>query len=100
MNKPNYEYGAEKNKKLLEERGISFEDIITILEINGALEVIDHPNKAKYPKQKIYVVDVGGYAYLVPFERQGETAILKTIFPSRKMTRLLKSKLLEGKNYD
>jgi uncharacterized DUF497 family protein len=97
MEKPLYEYSVEKNLKLLEERGIGFEDIIAILSAKGALAVIDHPNARKYPRQKFYVVNVGGYAYVVPFERHGNKAILKTIFPSRKMTRLYRNKLLGGK---
>jgi uncharacterized DUF497 family protein len=44
MEKPLYEYSVEKNLKLLEERGIGFEDIIAILSAKGALAVIDHPN--------------------------------------------------------
>jgi hypothetical protein len=92
MDKPIFEYNAGKNLKLLEERGIGFEDIIAILDSEGPLGIIDHPNPAKYPKQKIYIVDVDGYAYLVPFERQGEKAILKTIYPSRKITRMYRNK--------
>lgn len=97
MERPTYEYSAEKNSKLLKERGIGFEDIIAILDAKGVLAIIDHPNKAKYPKQKIYLVDVSGYVYLVPFERHSNKAVLKTIFPSRKFTRLFRNKLLGGK---
>lgn len=97
MEHPIYEYSAEKNLKLLEERGIGFEDIIAILDAKGALTIIDHPNKVKYPHQKIYIVDINGYAYLVPFERHSNKVTLKTIFPSRKITRLYRSKLLGGK---
>lgn len=100
MDKPDYEYNAEKNNKLMKERGIGFEDIITILELKGPLAIIDHPNKTKYPNQKIYVVDINSYAYLIPFEKQNNKAILKTIFPSRKMTRLYSIKLLGGKDND
>lgn len=100
MKCPTYTYDATKNVKLLEERGIGFEDIIAILSAKGALAIIDHPNKAKYPNQKIYIIEVNGYAYLVPFERHGNQAILKTIFPSRKITRLYKDKLLGGDTHE
>ncbi len=60
------------------------------------LAVIDHPNPAKYPNQQIYIVDVRGYAYLVPFEKQDNKRFLKTIYPSRKITRLYREKLLRG----
>ena len=97
MEQPTYEYSNEKNLRLLKERGISFEDIIAILDTKEPLAIIDHPNKTKYPHQKIYVIDVNGYAYLVPFERHSNKVILKTIFPSRKITRLYQDKLLRGK---
>lgn len=69
MEKPVYDYNNEKNEKLLQERDIGFEDIITILGTKGYLAVIEHPNLAKYPNQKIYIVDVEGYVYMVPFEK-------------------------------
>lgn len=54
----------------------------------------DHPNQKKYPNQKILIVDVEGYAYLVPFVIEKEGYFLKTIIPSRKATR----QYLGGKN--
>ncbi len=33
------------------------------------------------------MVDVNGYAYLVPVVEQGEAIVFKTIIPSRKLTR-------------
>jgi len=35
----------------------------------------------------ISVVDVNGYAYLVPFVESGDEVFLKTIIPSRKATK-------------
>jgi uncharacterized DUF497 family protein len=96
MEKPIFDYNDEKNAKLLETRGIGFEDVIAILDTKGYLAVIDHPNPAKYPNQQIYVVEVNGYVYLVPFEKRGNKALLKTIYPSRKVTRLYREKLLRG----
>jgi len=93
MEKPIYDYDNEKNLKLLLERGIGFEDIITILDTKGYLAVIDNPNSIKYPNQQIYIVDVDGYAYLVPFEKQSDKCVLKTIYPSRKITRLYREKM-------
>jgi hypothetical protein len=98
MEKPIYDYSDEKNLKLLQERGIGFEDIIAVLDTTGYLAVIDHPNPAKYPNQQIYIVDIDGYAYLVPFEKRRGKAYLKTIYPSRKVTRLYREKLLRGKS--
>jgi len=58
-----------------------------------ALEVVDHPNQDKYPGQKIATVKIGDYAYLVPYEQEGEEIFLKTIIPSRKAT----NKYVRGK---
>lgn len=82
-----YDFNNEKNLELLEKRGIGFEDIIAILDSNGALDIIEHPNKTKYPNQKIYILDIEGYIYLVPFIKEEHRIFLKTIFPSRKLTK-------------
>ena len=82
-----YEYSAEKNSKLKEERGISFEEIIYYINSGHLLDTIQHPNTDKYAGQHFYVIDVDGYVYLVPFVRQGNQIFLKTIFPSRKHTK-------------
>ena len=41
----------------------------------------------KYPRQKVMVVEVAGYAFLVPFVEEDDHFFLKTIIPSRKATR-------------
>ncbi len=82
-----YDFAADKNQWLKENRNISFEEIISALEEGCLLEIIEHPNQIKYPHQKIYVIDISGYVYLVPFVKKNENCIfLKTVFRSRKMT--------------
>lgn len=83
-----YDFSQEKNVKLMAERGVGFEDVIAVLDARGPITVIDHPNKKKYPHQKIYVIEMDNYIYLIPYERNEDKIVLKTIFPSRKMTRL------------
>lgn len=77
----------DKNHKLLEERGIGFDQIISLIEQGCIVEITDHPNKEKYPNQKIYIIDVDGYCYLVPYVVNDKEIFLKTIIPSRKATR-------------
>lgn len=86
--KVEYEYNAEKNGKLKKERGISFEEIIYYINNGGLLDTVEHPNQEKYAAQQFYVVDVNDYVYLVPFVQTEESIFLKTIFPSRKHTKL------------
>jgi hypothetical protein len=80
-------FSEAKNTKLAKERGISFIDVINILENGQELAIIEHHNKEKYLQQKIYVIEFEGYVYAVPFERRGQEIILKTIYPSRKLTK-------------
>jgi uncharacterized DUF497 family protein len=82
-----FEFDAEKNSSLKRERGISFEEIILLIDEGHLLDVVEHPNKLKYQNQQIYVVDVGGYIYLIPFVRDEKKIFLKTIYPSRKATK-------------
>jgi uncharacterized DUF497 family protein len=82
-----FRWSPEKNELLKHERGISFEEITVAVEAGTLLEVVPHPNAAKYPRQKVMVVGVAGYAYLVPYVEEGDHFFLKTIIPSRKATR-------------
>lgn len=87
-NKPQYEFSADKNQLLITERGISFEDVVATLDSGNLLDIIVHPNPAKYSNQEIYIVNIDGYVYLVQFVRKDKNTIfLKTIFPSRKLTK-------------
>ncbi|NNM58313.1 MAG: toxin [Legionellales bacterium] len=82
------EFSADKNLLLVTERGISFEAVVAALDNSQLLDVLVHHNSEKYPNQEIYVVNIDGYVYLVPFVRKDERAVfLKTIFPSRKLTK-------------
>jgi uncharacterized DUF497 family protein len=82
-----FDWNPDKNKRLKEQRGITFEEIVFYILHRGLLDVIEHPNKQQYPDQRIFVVNVEGYVCLVPFVETEETVFLKTIIPSRKMTK-------------
>ncbi len=88
MNIQIFDFDPEKNAQLIKERCISFEEIISILEGVGPLDIIEHPNPSKYSHQKMYVLEVNEYIYLVPFVEDDKKIFLKTIFPSRKATKL------------
>jgi hypothetical protein len=42
----------------------------------------------RYPNQRIFVVRVGTYVYLVPFVEEESSYFLKTIIPIRKATKM------------
>jgi hypothetical protein len=77
-------FGTEKNELLKQSRGIGFEDIISAINAGKILDVLEHPDQANYPGQKIYVVEALDYVYLVPFVKSDNGVFLKTIIPSRK----------------
>jgi len=56
------------------------------MEQEDVLDVIEHPNQDEYPGQKIAIIKIDDYAYLVPYVQKGEEIFLKTIIPSRKAT--------------
>jgi len=80
-------WNAEKNQTLMNERGISFEDIVFSIQQGDLLDDFRHPNKNKYPNQRVFVVNVEGCAHLVPYVENEEEIFLKTIIPSRKATK-------------
>ena len=82
-----FRWSPEKNEQLQLDRGISFENMVVAIESGGLLDILAHPNLAKYPNQKILVVASDGYAYLVPFVEEDDHFFLKTVIPSRKATR-------------
>ena len=82
-----YSWNHEKNDLLINERNISFEDIIVNINLGNELDIYDHPNQDRYPNQKISVVLVEDYVYLVPYVENDEEIFLKTIIPSRKATK-------------
>ncbi|MBU1015029.1 BrnT family toxin [Patescibacteria group bacterium] len=82
-----FDWDSEKNGRLLQERGISFEEVLIAIEGGYLLDIMEHPNKAKYPNQDVFIVQIEDYAYLVPFVEDEEKVFLKTIIPSRKATK-------------
>ena len=83
-----FNWDNEKNKKLIKERGISFEEIVFCIEKGYILDKIEHPSQEKYEGQKMFIIQVDKYAYLVPFVENEHEVFLKTIIPSRKATKL------------
>ena len=83
-----YAWNPDKNEELKSRRGISFEEIVFHIQRGDEVDILEHPNQAKYPGQKISVVIVEQYAYLVPYMEAEEEIFLKTIIPSRKATKI------------
>ena len=84
-----FDFDPEKNERLFAQRGITFPMVIEAVHERGILLNVDHPNQARYPGQKLLVVEIGGYAYCVPYEPRGEIWYLRTAYPNRRFKYLL-----------
>ncbi len=82
-----FDWNNDKNEELLKDRRVSFEEVVFCIMNGGLLDMMEHPNKSKYTNQNIFIVDIDDYVYLVPFVEEDEVVFLKTIIPSRKMTK-------------
>lgn len=82
-----FRWSAEKNEALRADRNVSFESIVVAIESGGLIDILAHPNQAKYPRQRVFVVACDNYAHLVPFVEEENYFFLKTVIPSRKATR-------------
>lgn len=72
----------------MKERGISFEDVAFHLLRGDILDDVEHPNADKYPGQRLFVLNIDNYVYLVPYVESADDIFLKTVIPSRKATKV------------
>ncbi len=82
-----FDWNQEKNEQLKKEREVSFEEVLIALSENRLLDILKHKNQKKYPVQRILVININEYVYLVPFIEDEKKIFLKTIIPSRKATK-------------
>lgn len=80
-------WDEEKNQLLQLQRNVSFEEVLDRIENGQIIDRLAHPNKDKYPKQQIFVVEIDDYIYYVPFVENDKEIFLKTIIPSRKLAK-------------
>ena len=83
-----YNWDYDKNQELNLNRGISFEKAVFYIEHGGLLDDIVHPNVTDYPNQRIFILKIEDYVYLVPYVESEYEIFLKTIIPSRKFTKI------------
>lgn len=83
-----YNWNPDKNQALIVDRSVSFEEAVFHIEHGGLLDDLAHPNASDYPNQRIFVICIREYVYLVPYVESDDEIFLKTIIPSRKFTKL------------
>lgn len=80
-------FNKEKDVWLYKTRGIGFTEIIRAVEDGRLIKTIQHPNQTLYRNQKLWIININDYAYVVPFRETQKTINLITIFQSRKYTK-------------
>ena len=60
-------WDEEKNETLQIDRGVSFEMILEAVERGDILDDLIHPNQSQYPNQRMMIVKINNYVYLVPY---------------------------------
>jgi len=80
-----YDWSDKKNKVLIKERGVSFEEVVLAIETGRLIDTIR--NSKKYAKQMVFCIQIRNYIYAVPFVEDDKKLFLKTIIPSRKLTK-------------
>lgn len=79
-------WDSENNDKIIATRGIGFEEVINAIFEGKTITVLRHQNVKRHPNQRLFVINIDDYAYVVPFVEDKEKLFLKTIYPSRKHT--------------
>ena len=82
-----FDWDDEKNERLKRERDVSFEEVVIEIFEGNILADVKHPNKVQYPNQRMFIVEIDNYVYLVPYVEDKEKVFLKTVMPSRKATK-------------
>ena len=83
-----FDFSDEKNALLVKTRGVSFEMVIEILKSDAFVKIVKSPNKSRHLNQEAFLVEIDGYMYAVPFVKTHDGYYLKTIYASRKFTKL------------
>ena len=89
---------SAKNEQLMAERDLCFEAVVVAIEAGELLDVLEHPNQARYPGQRILVVRLNGYVHLVSYAESDDHLFLKMIIPSRRAQRLYTTGPFQGEN--
>jgi hypothetical protein len=72
-----------KNERLAKTRGVSFEDLVN----SKLIDILHHPIREN---QKLMLFEYKKYVWVVPFVEEDNCYFLKTLYPSRKYSKLLK----------
>lgn len=90
----NFVWDEEKNARLKEERGVTFDEVAEIIVEGKDVTIVSNRRRSG---QKLFLVPIRGYIHVVPFTIDRKfNIILKTIYPSRKFHQMYKARRDEG----
>jgi transcriptional regulator with XRE-family HTH domain len=79
-------WNPEKDRFLRTARGVSFQQIAEEIVSGNYIDILENPGRSD---QRIFLVLIAGYTWVVPFViEEDETIFLKTAYSSRKFHRL------------
>ena len=80
------DFNKTKNALLKETRGVDFDQL---LQEGKLLDNLRHKNLKKYPHQRVLVIQWNNYVYAIPYVKdlKTKTIFLKTLYPSRVLTK-------------
>jgi hypothetical protein len=64
---------------------VSFEECLVTIDEGRILDVVANPS-SNHPTQRMFILEIDGYASCAPFVESEKAIFLKTVFPSRRMT--------------
>ena len=80
-----FDWDEAKNVWLQRERDITFELCLACIEQGYLLDILQNKEPRSY--QSIFIINIEGYAYRVPFVEDEEKIFLKTAYPSSNDTK-------------
>lgn len=93
-----FDWNEQKNSFLKKQRNICFEQVVIAIDEGAVLDVLEHPDQEKYRNQYLIIVEIDSYAYVIPSVTENDCWFLKTIFPSRKYTKIYLNGCMEDDN--
>lgn len=83
-----FNWNEDKNALLINNRGLSFEQVLDCFENGNFYGVYESPS-SNYPEQKVFLVKINDYPCIVPFVETEEEIFLKTIIPDRRFKKFI-----------
>lgn len=81
-----YRWDPAKDEWLRQTRGFGFDDVIDAIRNERLVANIRNPS-THYPHQRMFIVEIDGYAVGVSYVKEDGVLFLKTGFRSRKLKR-------------